>query len=124
MFKSMLALIDGRVYYNLYGWYGLLGLVPGVGSNKKFMEQMMGVKESIPDDLFPVPEATFKDKLGYLNTGLGLAKGFFKIRKMTNKFYERLNDALEDKNLDEMDLYELHDYYYELESKLFIICLT
>lgn len=118
MFKNMLALIDGRVYYNLYGWYGLLSMFPGLGNNKKFMEQMMGVKESLPDDLFPVPQATFKDKIGLLNTGLGLAKGFFKIRNMTEKFYKRLNEALEDKDIDNMDLYELHDYYYELEKKL------
>ncbi len=118
MFKSMLALIDGRVYYNLYGWYGMLSLFPGLGNNKKFMEQMMGVKESLPEDLFPVPEATFKDKIGLLNTGLGLVNGFFKIRRMTNNFYGRLNDALEDKDIKNMDLYELHDYYYELESKL------
>ncbi len=118
MFKSMLALIDGRVYYNLYGWYGLLTLFPGLGNNKKFMEQMMGVKESLPDDLFPVPEATFKDKIGLLNTGLGLINGFLNIRKMTNNFYNRLNDALENKDISNMDLYELHDYYYELESKL------
>lgn len=118
MFKNMLALIDGRVYYNLYGWYGMLSMFPGLGNNKKIMEQMMGVKESLPDDLFPVPEATFKDKMGLVNTGWGLVKGFFKIRNMTEKFYERLNDALEDKNIDNMDLYELHDYYYELEKKL------
>ena len=118
MFKNMLALIDGRVYYNLYGWYGLLSMFPGLGNNKKFMEQMMGVKESLPDELFPVPKATFKDKIELTSTGLGLLKGFFKIRKMTDKFYVRLNDALEDKNIDNMDLYELHDYYYELEKKL------
>ena len=118
MFKNMLALIDGRVYYNLYGWYGLLSMFPGLGNNKKFMEQMMGVKESLPDDLFPVPEATFKDKIGLINTGWGLVKGFFKIRNMTDKFYDRLNDALEDKDIGNMDLYELHDYYYELEKKL------
>ena len=118
MFKNMLALIDGRVYYNLYGWYGLLSMFPGLGSNKKFMEQMMGVKESLPDDLFPVPQATFKDKIGLVNTGWGLVKGFIKIRKMTDRFYERLNDALEDKDINSMDLYELHDYYYELEKKL------
>lgn len=118
MFKNMLALIDGRVYYNLYGWYGLLSMFPGLGSNKKFMEQMMGVKESLPDDLFPVPQPTFKDKLGLVSTGYGLVKGFFKIRKMTDRFYDRLNDALEEKDIDNMDLYELHDYYYELESKL------
>lgn len=118
MFKSMLALIDGRVYYNLYGWYGLLGLLPGLTSNKKSMEQMMGVKESLPDDLFPVPQATFKDKLGLVNTGFGLLKGFIDIRKMTDNFYKRLNDALEDKDIENMDLYELHDYYYEFENKL------
>ena len=37
---------------------------------------------------------------------------------MTDKFYDRLNDALQDKDIDNMDLYELHDYYYELEKKL------
>ena len=118
MFKNMLALIDGRVYYNLYGWYGILTMFPGLGNNKKFMEQMMGVKESLPDNLFPVPQTTFKDKLGLINTGYGLINGFFKIRKMTEKFYDRLNEALEEKNIEDMDLYELHDYYYELESKL------
>ena len=94
MFKSMLALIDGRVYYNLYGWYGMLSMFPGLGNNKKFMESMMGVKESLPDDLFPVPEPTFKDKMGLVNTGWGLVKGFIKLRKMTQKFYGRLNAAL------------------------------
>ena len=118
MFKSMLALIDGRVYYNLYGWYGLLGLVPGVGTNKKFMEQMMGVKESLPDDLFPVPETTFKDKLDLMTTGMGLFKSFLHLKKMTDNFYKRLDDALKDRDIDSMDLYELHDYYYEFENKL------
>ena len=118
MYKNMLALIDGRVYYNLYGWYGLLGLLPGLGKNKKFMEQMMGVKESLPDDLFPVAQSTFKDKIGLIDTGFGLLKGFFNIRKMTDRFYKRLKDALDDKNLENMDLYELHDYYYEFVSKL------
>lgn len=118
IFKNMLALIEGRVYYNLYGWYGILSMFPGLGSNKKFMEQMMGVKESLPEDLFPVPKATFKDKIGYINTGWGLVKGFFKIRKMTDKFYIRLSEALEEKDINQMDLYELHYYYYELERKL------
>ena len=118
MFKNMLALIDGRVYYNLYGWYGMLSMFPGIGNNKRFMEQMMGVRESLPDDLFPVPKETFKDKLGLINTEYGLIKGFLKLRGMTEKFYSRLNKALEDKNIQNMDLYELHDYYYELEKQL------
>ena len=118
VFKNMLALIDGRVYYNLYGWYYLLSMFPGLGNNKKFMEQMMGVKESLPDDLFPVPEVTFKDKIGLVRSGFGLLKGFINIKKMTNKFYLRLKEALKEKDVNNMDLYELHDYYYELQKKL------
>ena len=114
----MLALIDGRVYYNLYGWYGLLGLVPGINKNKIFMEQMMGVKESLPDDLFPVAESTFKDKLELINTGYGVLKNFLKLKKMTDDFYKRLDEALKDRDIDNMDLYELHDYYYEFQNKL------
>ncbi len=118
MFKSMLALIDGRVYYNLYGWYGLLGLVPGVNKNKKFMEQMMGVKESLPDDLFPVAKSTAKDKIELINTGFGILKSFLHIKKMTDDFYKRLNEALKDRDIENMDLYELHDYYYEFQNSL------
>ena len=119
MFKNLLGLIDGRVYYNLYGWYGILTMFPGLGKNKKFMEQMMGVKESLPDSLFPVPQdKNFKDRIGLMHAGLGLVGGFKNLRRMTNEFYQRLNDALDDRNLDDMDLYELHDYYYELERKL------
>ena len=118
MFKNMLALIDGRVYYNLYGWYGILTMFPGLGSNKKFMESMMGVKESLPDNLFPVPKSNFRDKISLISAGAGLLGGFFKLRGMTNKFYNRLGDALEERDIDNMDLYELHDYYYELERKL------
>lgn len=114
----MLALIDGRVYYNLYGWYGLLGLVPGVSKNKKFMEQMMGVKETLPEDLFPVPQASFKDKIGLVSTGYGVMKSFVHLRKMTENFYSRLDEALKERDIENMDLYELHDYYYEFQNKL------
>ncbi len=46
-FQQMLGLIRGRVYYNLGNWYELLSLLPGFAHNKTFMEQMMGVRESV-----------------------------------------------------------------------------
>ncbi len=45
----MLGLIRGRVYYNLLNWYRVLALLPGFTVNRRFMEQMMGVRESLPD---------------------------------------------------------------------------
>ena len=50
-FANMLGLIRGRVYYNLLTWYRVLALLPGFRFNRRFMEQMMGVRESLPDEL-------------------------------------------------------------------------
>ncbi|HET7525135.1 MAG TPA: PEP/pyruvate-binding domain-containing protein, partial [Burkholderiaceae bacterium] len=51
MFCCMLGLVRGRVYYNLYNWYRLVSVLPGYRLNRRFMEQMMGVRESLPDDM-------------------------------------------------------------------------
>src|SRR3990172_10222081 len=57
-FRRMLGLIRGRVYYNLLNWYRLLSVLPGFTVNRRFMEQMMGVREGLPESLlaqFPPP---------------------------------------------------------------------
>jgi rifampicin phosphotransferase len=45
VFANMLGLLEGRVYYNLLGWYQALAMLPGYALNAEFMERMMGVKE-------------------------------------------------------------------------------
>ena len=47
----MLGLIRGRLYYNLLNWYRVLALLPGFAMNRRFMEQMMGVREGLPEAL-------------------------------------------------------------------------
>ena len=47
-FRNMLGLIQGRMYYNLVNWYRVLALLPGFSVNRRFMEQMMGVSETLP----------------------------------------------------------------------------
>jgi phosphohistidine swiveling domain-containing protein len=51
MFRNMLGLIRGRIYYNLVNWYRLLSLFPLLGNSKGFMETMMGVKQSLTGEL-------------------------------------------------------------------------
>ncbi len=46
-FDNMLGLFHGRVYYNLKNWYRLVRMFPGYHYNRRFMESMMGVKESL-----------------------------------------------------------------------------
>ena len=45
VFKAMIGLIRGRVYYRLDSWYRCLLLLPGARYTKRFMEQMMGVAQ-------------------------------------------------------------------------------
>jgi phosphohistidine swiveling domain-containing protein len=47
LFANMLGLVRGRIYYNLVNWYRILFLLPGAGTNRGFMETMMGVRQSL-----------------------------------------------------------------------------
>lgn len=44
MFENMLGLIKGRVYYNLLNWYKIVSFLPGFSYNRKFFEQMVGLR--------------------------------------------------------------------------------
>ncbi len=48
MVRTMIGLLDGRVYYNLNAWFEGLSLYPSTGNNKADMERMMGVEEPVP----------------------------------------------------------------------------
>ena len=63
-FRCMLGLIRGRVYYNLLNWYRVLALLPGFTLNRRFMEQMMGVRERLDASLLPAQRSvTLRERL-------------------------------------------------------------
>ncbi|MFN0085423.1 MAG: PEP/pyruvate-binding domain-containing protein [Blastocatellia bacterium] len=124
-FRHMLGLIRGRIYYNLINWYRVLALLPGFKVNRKFMEQMMGVKEGMPERLLAEFERpTFRDKLrDALNlcvTACGLIVNHFRLPRRIDEFYARLNQALDETDvpLAEMRADELAAYYRRLEARL------
>jgi pyruvate,water dikinase len=47
IFRSMLGLIDGRVYYNLLNWYQMLSYLPGFSEHKRSWDQMIGIQEDV-----------------------------------------------------------------------------
>ena len=51
MFRNMLGLIQGRIYYNLINWYRLIRMLPVGGRSDSFMETMMGVQQSLGPEL-------------------------------------------------------------------------
>ncbi len=125
VFAAMIGLIRGRIYYNLLNWYRVLALLPGFRANRHFMEQMMGVKESLPDSLVAeLDQSTWRqrwlDRLYLLRTGLGLVLNFLLLERRKQAFYRRLADALgpgrPDLSLLRAD--ELVAYYQQLERLL------
>jgi phosphohistidine swiveling domain-containing protein len=124
-FARMLGLIQGRIYYNLLNWYRVLALLPGFTLNRRFMEQMMGVRESLPDEVVgDLRQASswdrFVDGLRGMRTIFGLVGNYFTLDRQIERFYLRLNEALAPPNpqFADMRLDELVTHYYKLEQRL------
>lgn len=125
VFASMIALIRGRIYYNLINWYRVLALLPGYAFNSRFMEQMMGVKEALPSEAQVATKSSsywerMLDALGLVTSIFGLIFAFAKLKTSISKFYDRLSDALSPVVLDRFTLPELIAYYRLLEVKLLL----
>jgi rifampicin phosphotransferase len=44
IFKNMIGLLDGRIYYNLFHWYEMLSFLPGFENRKRSWDQMIGIE--------------------------------------------------------------------------------
>jgi pyruvate,water dikinase len=125
VFRCMLGLIQGRIYYNLLNWYRVLALLPGFTLNRRFMEQMMGVREPLPDEVAAgLDKATagqrFADVFTLGGMILALIGNLATLDGQIKRFYGRLREALREPDIPlvEMRLDELMEHYSELEEKL------
>jgi pyruvate,water dikinase len=126
-FGRMLGLIQGRVYYNLLSWYRILGMLPGFAINRRFMEQMMGVSKSLPDDLVEEiaranTTSKWQDSFDLARTILGLAGNHFSLARKMRRFYRRLQQALQtpETPLEEQRADELAAYFRRLQRELLV----
>ncbi len=124
-FSRMLGLIRGRIYYNLLNWYRVLALLPGFTLNRRFMEQMMGVRESLPDEITrELEQASTRDRmmdaLRSVRMVAGLAGNYIALDRQIERFYVRLNEALAppEPGFEDMRFDELMAHYYKLEQQL------
>ncbi len=127
IFRNMLGFVNGHVYYNLLSWYRVLALFPGFKMNQKFMEQMMGVKEPLPEELINaiVPSKPnlvdrIIDTLNFGKTVIGLVINHLMLPRNIRLYYRRLNYALAEtgETLQDLPLDKLALEYRKLEQKL------
>jgi pyruvate,water dikinase len=126
-FRNMLGLVQGRLYYNLINWYRVLALLPGFAINRRFMEQMMGVAETLPPAVTAAieQEATrgrIRDTFHLGSTVAGLIIQHFTINRRVRDFYTRLNRALAPPSpaLADRSPDELVTHYRELRAALLL----
>ncbi|HEX7182674.1 MAG TPA: phosphoenolpyruvate synthase [Thermoanaerobaculia bacterium] len=125
VFENMLGLFRGQVYYNLLNWYRLVRLFPGFNYNKKFMESMMGVRESLQEGEEPAPVTGLQRYTVELPALLRLvgrsALNFLRIRRIVGGFeaYFREHYGRWSKmDFRAMPPHELAALYREMEEKL------
>jgi phosphohistidine swiveling domain-containing protein len=125
-FCRMLGLVQGRIYYNLLSWYRVLALLPGFTVNRRFMEQMMGVREALPTEILAELQqaswkARLKDGFRLASSIVGLLKNYFTLPRQIHRFYQRLDRALSQTpahSLETMQPDQLAAYYRSLEGQL------
>lgn len=122
----MLGNINGRVYYNLFNWYKLVGVLPGFKQNRQFMETMMGVSETLTDEIAnrikPHPSwDTFEGKFRKFISGLNFLKYHFTIQSMVDDFlatFKKDYNHYRSLPLRQMRGDELVRIYAEIESNM------
>lgn len=123
VFSKMLGHVQGQVYYNLNSWYQVLALLPGFSINRSFMEQMMGVKEPMPEEIVEkiiqqTQTSPLQDGMNLLQTIGGLVSAHRSLSPSIASFYVRLERALSTG----MEAYttpeELVSHYRDLERQL------
>lgn len=89
--SCMLGSLNGRVYYNLFNWYKLVGVLPGFKQNREFMETMMGVSEALSDEIADriKPHPSWDTPTGKMRkaiTGFNFIKYHFTIQSVVDDF--------------------------------------
>jgi pyruvate,water dikinase len=123
---NMLGSIHGRVFYNLYNWYKLVGVLPGFKANKEFMETMMGVSEALTDEIneriAPHPSwLSWKGRWRKFVTGLSFIYYHFKIQDIVDDFLSSFyKDYLyyRSKNYFRMRGDQIYRVYVEMERNM------
>lgn len=124
VFATMLGRVDGRIYYNLISWYRVLAMLPGFALNREFMEQMMGVREPLPEEVLrelrpDLRRGRIREWFEVGQTLLGLLAALLGLGRGRRRFLDRVEHALQrDAALEALGEHELVRAYRRLEAEL------
>jgi pyruvate,water dikinase len=125
IFCCMLGLVRGRVYYNLLNWYRLVALLPGYAFNRKFLDEMLGVRADAAAETAaalrqPKIAERMTDGFRLMTTMLRMVFAYFGLNRRIRRFYGRVNETLGAgrPDLSKLRIEELTAYYRQIEQRL------
>jgi rifampicin phosphotransferase len=124
LFRNLLLIMRGRIYYNLIHWYKLVLMLPGSENNKGFLETMLGVKKSLGEDA----QKLFDD-IGLKKTPLKTkvfvtymtVTNFLRINSIVAEFsaeFDKTYQAFRKKDFKKLSLTESLSTYNYLEGEI------
>ncbi len=84
--NNMLCYYENKIYYNLNSWYKLMSLYPNYNTNKRYMENMMGVKT-------PLKETSVGANKRLVKIYGRFAWKMIRLKKDSRKFLEKFNQV-------------------------------
>lgn len=112
IFKNMIGLLDGRVYYNLLNWYKMLSYLPGYKSHKKSWDQMIGINKKSE---FPQTKLSWLNRLFSI---LFIAFRLLTVKSLANSFFRGFNSSYKkykDIRFSSLNENELINLYRDME---------
>ncbi len=83
---NMLNFYENKIYYRLNSWYKMTALYPGYQKNKRYMENMMGVKTTMH-------ETELGAKTRLVRIYLSFIRKLLRMKKDSRKFIQRFNEV-------------------------------
>jgi phosphohistidine swiveling domain-containing protein len=115
IFKNMVGLLNGRVYYNLLSWYRMMSYLPGFRRYRKAWDEMIGITESLE---FPQSRLSLASRLFAMAVVLwrllGTKRNARKFYAVFKSVYERFGNVDFSKSSED----ELISVYNSLEQEL------
>ena len=112
--KNMIVFYENKIYYRLNGWYKMTALYPGYNKNKRYMEEMMGVKVELK-------ETEREAKFRLLKIYFYFIKKLLNMKRSTTAFSKKFEEVTKDyKNQDfsGFDNRTLVQIYKDLEDSI------
>ena len=82
--NNMLYFYENKIYYKLNSWYKMTSLYPGYEKNKKYMENMMGVKT-------PLEETSGQAKTRLIKIYMRFIHKMLRMKKDSKAFLDKFN---------------------------------